>query len=151
MGDVAMISTYEISNTTWIGIGNWELTSCVLKKNIALEWRPEDLSHGKSTLVQLMTWFYQATSRFLHKCWPRSPTLYGVTGRNEGNLYTGHFNTLLLLQYEIVIHWSASPKCNLSWFLSILLPYSLPIMHKWMSYKIESYALLLSYYQILTS
>ena len=32
MGDVAMISTYEISNTTWIGIGNLELTSCVLKK-----------------------------------------------------------------------------------------------------------------------
>ena len=38
-----------------------------------------DLTNDKSTLVQVIAWCRQATSHYLNQCWPRSPTLYGVT------------------------------------------------------------------------
>ena len=40
---------------------------------------PQDLTDDKSTLVQVMAWCRQAISHYLNKCWPRSPTPYGVT------------------------------------------------------------------------
>ena len=47
-------------------------------------WMPHDLTDDKSTLVQVMAWYRQATSHYLNQCWPRSPTPYGVTiGPNE--------------------------------------------------------------------
>ena len=39
----------------------------------------QDLTDGKSTLVQVMAWCRQATCHYLNQCWPRSPTPYGVT------------------------------------------------------------------------
>ena len=47
---------------------------------IALRWMPLDLTYGKSTLVHVMAWCRQATSRYLSQCWPRSMSPYGVTG-----------------------------------------------------------------------
>ena len=40
---------------------------------------PQDLTDDKSTLVQVMAWYREATSHYLNQCWPRSPTPYGVT------------------------------------------------------------------------
>ena len=40
---------------------------------------PQDLTDDKSTLVQVIAWCRQATSHYLHQCWPRSPTPYDVT------------------------------------------------------------------------
>ena len=46
---------------------------------IALRWMPLDLTHDKSTLVQVMAWCRQATSHYLNQCWPRSMSPNGVT------------------------------------------------------------------------
>ena len=42
-------------------------------------WMPRDLTDGKSTWVQVMTWCRQAASHYLSQCWPcpRSPN--GIT------------------------------------------------------------------------
>ena len=40
---------------------------------------PQDRTDYKSTLVQVMDWWRQATSHYLNQCWPRSPMPYGVT------------------------------------------------------------------------
>ena len=44
-----------------------------------LRWMPQDFTDDKSTLVQVMAWCRQATSRYLNQCWSRSPTPYRVT------------------------------------------------------------------------
>ena len=40
---------------------------------------PLDLTDDKSTLVQIMAWYRQATSHYLSQCWPRSMPPNGVT------------------------------------------------------------------------
>ena len=40
---------------------------------------PLDLTDDKSTLVQVMAWYHQATSHYLSQCWPRSMSTNGVT------------------------------------------------------------------------
>ena len=42
-------------------------------------WVPLNLINDKSTLVQVMAWYCQATSHYLNQCWLRSLTRYGVT------------------------------------------------------------------------
>ena len=46
---------------------------------IALTWKPQDLTDDKSTLVQVMAWCHQATSHYLSHWWPWSLLPYGVT------------------------------------------------------------------------
>ena len=46
---------------------------------LALGWMLLDLADDKSTLVQVMAWYRQATSHYLSQCWPRSLSPYGVT------------------------------------------------------------------------
>ena len=46
---------------------------------IALTWKPQDLTDDKLTLVQVVAWCHQATSHCLNQCWPRSLPPYGVT------------------------------------------------------------------------
>ena len=46
---------------------------------IALSWMPQDFTDDKSTLVQVMDWYRQATSYYLDQCWPRSISPYGFT------------------------------------------------------------------------
>ena len=55
-------------------IDDWGI-SC----EIALTWKPRDLTDDKSTLVQVMAWCRQATSHYLSHCWPNSMSPYGVT------------------------------------------------------------------------
>ena len=55
-------------------IDGWGI-SCEL----ALRWMSLDLTDDKSTLVQVMAWYRQATCHYLGQCWPRSLSLYGVT------------------------------------------------------------------------
>ena len=55
-------------------IGDWGI-SC----EIALTWKPQDLTDDKSTLVKVMAWCRQATSHYLSQCWPSSLSPYGVT------------------------------------------------------------------------
>ena len=45
----------------------------------APRWMPWDLTDDKSTLVQVMAWYRQATSHYLSQCWPRSMLPYGIT------------------------------------------------------------------------
>ena len=46
---------------------------------ISLRLKPLDLTDDKSTLVQVMAWYRQATSHYLSQCWPRSMSPNGVT------------------------------------------------------------------------
>ena len=46
---------------------------------IALRWKPLDLTDDKSTLVQVMAGCRQATSHYLSQCWPGSMSPNGVT------------------------------------------------------------------------
>ena len=62
-------------------IFNLDLLNGIFKSfyDNVLRWMPQDLTDGKSTLVQVMAWCRQATSHYLNQCWPRSPMSYGVT------------------------------------------------------------------------
>ena len=44
----------------------------------ALRLMPQDLTYGKSTLVQVMAWCRQATSHYLSQCWLSSLSPYGI-------------------------------------------------------------------------
>ena len=46
---------------------------------IDIIWMSLDFTDDQSTLVQVMAWCRQATSHYLSQCWPRSPSLYGIT------------------------------------------------------------------------
>ena len=48
-------------------------------KDNALRWMPRDLTNDKSTLVQAIAWYHQATSHHLSQCWLSSMSPYGVT------------------------------------------------------------------------
>ena len=43
----------------------------------AFWWMPQDLTDDKSTLVQVMAWGRQPTSRYLSQCWLSSLSPYG--------------------------------------------------------------------------
>ena len=42
-------------------------------------WMPVDLIDDKSTLLQVVSYCYEAASHYLKQCIPRSTSLYGVT------------------------------------------------------------------------
>ena len=46
---------------------------------IALRWILLDPTDDKSTLFQVMAWFFQARSHYLSKFWPITQALYGYT------------------------------------------------------------------------
>ena len=45
---------------------------------IALRWMPQNIIDDKSTLVQVMSWCYQAPSHYLSQCWSRSMLPYAI-------------------------------------------------------------------------
>ena len=57
-------------------IDGWAWGIC---SEIALLWMSLDFTDDQSTLVQVMAWCRQATSHYLSRCRPRSPSPYGVT------------------------------------------------------------------------
>ena len=61
----------------------------------ALQWMPQDFTDDKSTLVQVMAWYRQATSHCLGQCWLSSLSTYGVarpqwvnSWRNDTTLFS---------------------------------------------------------------
>ena len=48
---------------------------------MALMWMPQITFNDKSTLVQVITLYCQATNHYLHQCWLRSSTPHGVHHR----------------------------------------------------------------------
>ena len=64
----SMISRYILQVTSM-------KTSC----ETALRRIPQNTFDNKSTLVQVMTWFPQATNHYLSQCWPRSMSPYAIT------------------------------------------------------------------------
>ena len=78
---------------------------CDISSEIAVRLTSRNLCDDKSTLVQVMAWCRQATSRCLNQCLPRSLPPYGVTRpqwvlmRLEAQGFAGH-----LLQIIIVIN-----------------------------------------------
>ena len=58
---------------------NLGVDSLSIHANIILEWMPEDLVEGKSTLVQVMAWCHQAASHYLNQCRSRSLMPYVIT------------------------------------------------------------------------
>ena len=56
------------------GIDSWGI-SC----EIALRWMSLDLTDDKSTLVQVIAWWRQATTHYLSQWWPRSLSPYDIT------------------------------------------------------------------------
>ena len=57
---------------------------------ISLNFVPKGPFHNESALVQVMAWRRQATSHYLDRCWPSSPTYICGTREirvNVGNLF----------------------------------------------------------------
>ena len=79
-------------------IGGWG-NSC----EIALTWKPPDLTDDKSTLAQVMAWCRQATSHYLSQCWP-------ILCRHMYLLLTSIFLTFWHKLQEFPWHYAA--KCS---------------------------------------
>ena len=56
-------------------------------KDNALRQMWRDLTNDKSTLVQVMAWYHQATSHYLSQCWPSSMSQYGVNRPQWVNIW----------------------------------------------------------------
>ena len=73
LGNMAVIlRSIILKLILWINILN---ASC----KVVVMWMPLNSSDGKSTLVQVMPWCYQAPSHYLRQCWHRSMSPYGIT------------------------------------------------------------------------
>ena len=59
------------------------LWNCPYMNVTGLDWLISHWLIDQSTLVQVMAWCHQATSRYLSQCRPRSLSPYGVTRQNE--------------------------------------------------------------------
>ena len=83
------------STSLAICVGNSPVTGDSPHKGLCLQtywywWATEQLQHPKhiaigswlyvrSSLVQIMAWYHQATNHYLIQCWPRSMSSYDVT------------------------------------------------------------------------
>ena len=56
-----------------LAIDGWDISH-----KISSRWMSLDLT-DKSTLVQVMAWYHEATSHYLSQCWLRSMSPYGIT------------------------------------------------------------------------
>ena len=77
-------STYFGLSTYW-PLGNFEsiitndtASSLGTHFEIPLKWMPQKLTNEKSTLVQVMAWYRQATSHYLNQRLPRSMSLWYI-------------------------------------------------------------------------
>ena len=87
------IMPYDVTRPQWVKVWiHWPLqgVAVVLKiifpENISLatceiafSWKPQNLTHVKSTLILVKAWCHQATSHYLSQCWSRSLLPYGIT------------------------------------------------------------------------
>ena len=62
-------------------IDGWDIFCEIARRRMSL-----DLNDDKSTLVQVMAWWRQASSHYLSQCWPSSLTPYDITRPQWVNL-----------------------------------------------------------------
>ena len=90
LGAHCVLVSYSPINSLAPGKFEWHFRHVIVKQilvindwgiscEIALAWKPQDLTDDKSTLVQVMAWCRQTTSHYLSQCWPRALWPYGVT------------------------------------------------------------------------
>ena len=74
---------------------------------------PQNLNDDKSTLVQVMAWWRQATSHYLNQWWPRSPMPYGVTRPQWVNIcYCQHSPEIeSSSKFEWIYHDPMATRC----------------------------------------
>ena len=87
---------------------------CDVSSEIALRWTSLDLGDDKSTLVQVMAWCRQATSHYLHQCWPRSLASYGITRPQWVNMYYIDNSINPIIMFHLGKHFSKT-----GFFLSV--------------------------------
>ena len=85
---------------------------------IALTWKPQDLTDDKSTLVQVMFWCPQAPSHYLNQCWPSSLSLYGNTRPQWVNcLKLGHGSVFVsIVSWVLYSFIHALNQCHITIF-----------------------------------
>ena len=69
------VGNAESISIVWRHHGLWfqmTIHILIIQAYSTLEWMPEDLVEGKSTLVQVMAWCRQTASHYLSHCSPRS-------------------------------------------------------------------------------
>ena len=72
LGDVAVIFKLIIQNS-----------SLGTHSEIDLRWMPQNFTHDKSSLVQVMVWCHQAASRYLNHCWASLWCHMASLGQND--------------------------------------------------------------------
>ena len=108
------VHMYEMFNSLAPGKYEWNFRHVIFKQilviddwgiscEIALTWKPQDLTDDKSTLVQVMAWCRQATSHYLSQCWPSSLSPYGVIRPQWVNCFNFIFD--LVVPYGITTIW----------------------------------------------
>ena len=92
---------------------------------IALRLMPQDLTHDRSTLVQVMARCHLAPSHYLSQCWPRSLARYGITRPQCINhcLELGHVRSWNNGKHSIHVFCSIYLMCKSS-LMHILYPSS---------------------------
>ena len=84
----------------------WLIDILSTSSKISLGWMPQNPTDGKSTLVQVMAWCYQATGYGLSQCWPRSLSPNGITRPEWVNFgCTVRFGEILSVILNAVIRW----------------------------------------------
>ena len=87
---------------------------------IALSWMPQNLTDNKSTLVQVMAWCRQATSHYLHQCWPSYLSPYDVIRPQWVKVFFFNYEGYCIL-LEIALKFvSQDPIDSLHWFRQCL-------------------------------
>ena len=93
--------------------------------HLHLLWMPQNLTNGKSALVQLMTWYHQATSHYLSQCCPSFLWPYGIT-RLQGVKPYIHSSCLKFLVWKLSHNTWQKTRCEM-WPLLVCYQWS------WMS------------------
>ena len=107
---IITVNSLAAGRCKWnITLVNFKLISVLddwgISCEIILIWMSLSSTYHKSTLIPVMAWCRQATSHYLHHCWPRSKTPYGVirpqwvkkesSNSNRANFWQNQFRSLL--------------------------------------------------------
>ena len=88
---------------------------CYISCEIAHSQMPQHLTDDQSKLVQVLAWCHMAPSHYLHQCWPRSMSPYGVTRPQWVNLFNSH-----ILYYFLFIEILCNNKKNIPWGIGLI-------------------------------
>ena len=74
-------------------------------------WMTKNILHDKSTLVQVMAWYCQATSHHQNQCWPRYMSPYGVTGPQWAHDIINQYHHYVEM-FENMNIWNVCQLCS---------------------------------------